>query len=427
MSMRKISRRQFIRRAAVAGAGIAIVPRHVLGGPGHTVPSETLTRGVIGTGSMGTGAHVTVNAQGKPPVTLAVCDVDKNRLAKSLAKTQRGCKAYSDWRDVIDRKDIDVIHVPTPPHWHALISIAAMQAGKDVYSEKPATKFIREGKALIDTVKRYGKVYSINCYGRGGFEKWRKLVMSGVLGTPLTVRVSKKTGYAWKVKEWSGRTDLKPQPVPPELDYNMWLGPAPWKPYHPHRVHGSFRGYWDYDAGGMGDMGQHWIDPVQYLLGKDDTGPVKTESYAPWPVHPDAVGMWGRITHTYEDGTRIIFESNEWGEEEKGEDADVFIQGPKGRVWKNGRADPEGIWDQIRNFPDPPRLVSFDEAVKTRQKPSRRPDVEAAHRSISLIHLAAISIRLGRTLNWDPVDERVIGDEEANRLVDVPMRAPWHL
>jgi len=422
MNSRELTRRQFISRAAAAAATVTIVPRYCLGGPG--APSNVFREAVIGTGGMGMG-HVTQNKKGDSRRTLAVCDVDKNHLKRSMDKAGSSAKGYGDWREVIARDDIDIVRIPTPPHWHALISIAACQAGKDVYSEKPATRFIREGRVLVDTVKRYGRVYSINCYGRGGFERWRKLVMSGLLGNPLTVRVSRKHGYNWKVRQWSGRTYLEPQPVPPQLDYNMWLGPAPYKPYHPHRVHGSFRGYWDYDSGGMGDMGQHWIDPVQYLLGKDDTGPVEVKAYAPWPVHPDAVGMWGRVWITYEDGTRIILDSQEWGEPEEGDHA--YIEGPKGRAWRNGRTDPPGLFEKLRDYPNPPRLVGYYDAVRKRIKPSRRPDVEAAHRSITLLHLSAIAIRTGRTIRWDPVAERVIGDEEANRFVNVPMRAPWHL
>jgi len=418
-----ISRREFFCRTVAAAATVAIVPRHVLGGPGQKPPSEKITRAVIGTGSMGMG-HVTSYSDG----TLAVCDVDKNHLANALRKAGGDCRGYEDFREVLERKDIDTVHIPTPPHWHALICIAAAQAGKDIYCEKPATRFIREGTAVIAAVKRYGRVIQYNTYGRGGWERHKKLIASGLLGTPVTVRLNPSTGYGWKVREWSGRTDLRPQPVPSELNYDMWLGPAPVKPYHPHRVHMSFRGYWDYDGGGLTDMGQHWIDPVQYFLGKDDTGPVEVEAYAPWPPHPDAVGLWGRITMTYADGTRIILESHEWGEREPG--GNVFIEGPKGKVFHKDRrdTDPPGLFDQLGRYPDPPQLVNFETAVRTRNnKNGVRPNAEEAHRSCSLLHLANIAIRTGRKIRWDPVAERVVGDDEANRLVDVPMRAPWHL
>ncbi|MDP6114304.1 MAG: Gfo/Idh/MocA family oxidoreductase [Planctomycetota bacterium] len=425
MSDTTLKRRNFLSTAFTASS-FYIVPRHVLGGPNHTAPSEVITRAVIGTGSMGRN-HIRQNKEGSAPQTLAVCDVDKNHLAQGLKKAGPGCEPYSDFREVLERKDIDVVHVGTPPHWHALISIAACQAGKDVYSEKPMTRFIAEGRAVINAVRRYGRIFSINNYGRGGFERYRKLVQSGLLGSPLTVRMNPKTGYSFKVKQWRGQHNVSPQKVPGELDYDMWLGPAPFKPYFAHRVHRSFRGYWDYDGGGLADMGQHWIDPIQYLLGKDETGPAEIEAYAPWPAHPDACGMWGRLTLTYENGDRIILESHEWGDYDK--EPQPFLEGPKGKVFhRSGRGtDPDDLWSQLKAYPNPPRLISFDEALKKRIDPSRRPRVEHAHRSISLIHLCNIAIRTGRKLQWDPMKEEFMGDPEANRLVNVPMRAPWHL
>src|SRR5262249_39246777 len=139
-------------------------------------------------------------------------------------------------REVMDRQDIDTVHIATPDHWHALITIAAAQSGKDIFCEKPMTRFIREGQAVIAAVNRRGRVIQHNTYGRGNWQKYRKLVAGGLLGTPLTVYMAPATGYDFKVRAWSGRTDLRPQPVPAHLDYEMWLGPAPFKPYHPHRV-----------------------------------------------------------------------------------------------------------------------------------------------------------------------------------------------
>lgn len=430
MSSKDLTRRQFLGRAGTTAATFSIVPRHVLGGPGHTPPSEVITRAVIGTGGRGRSGHVTANREGKPPVTLAVCDVDEKRLAAGLKKAARSCDAYTDFRRVLERKDIDTIHIATPPHWHALMSIASAQAGKDILCEKPLTKFIYEGRAVVDAVRRYGRILQLGTYGRfgkyhrfGPSRELRKLVTSGLLGSPVTVRVAKSQGFNWKVKQWSGKTNLTPQTMPSELHYDMWLGPAPVKPYHPHRVHGSFRGYWDYDGGGLADMGEHYLDPVQYFLDKDDTSPVEIEAYAPWPQHPDAVGMWGRVTLKYEDGTTLILESGEWGEQEKGKLP--FLEGPKGKVYKHYKTEPAGLFEKLRAYPDPPRMIRFQEAVRTRKQPGG--NAEVAHRSATLLHLANIAIRTGRKLRYDPVAERFIGDEEANRFVNVPMRAPWHV
>jgi predicted dehydrogenase len=430
MSAQDLSRRRFLASAAAAAGVFAIVPRHVLGGPGQKAPSTVLTRGTIGTGGQGMG-HVAENKEGEPPIQLAVCDVDANHLARALERAGPGCRAYGDFREVLARRDIDVIHIATPPHWHALITIAAMQAGKDVFCEKPMTRFIREGRAVCDAARRYGRIVMHNTYGRGAWRKMRKLAASGLLGAPLKVYMGPGTGYGFKVRTWSGRTLLEPQPVPPELDYDLWLGPAPWKPYHPHRVHGSFRGYWDYDGGGLTDMGQHWIDPVQYFLGKDGTGPVAVETRAPWPAHPDACGLWGRIVLRYADGTTITLASGEWGDPEPQDPP--FIEGPWGKVYRGARgaaytSEPPDLLDRLAGYPEPPGLLSFGEAVRTRSRgPGEKPNAEEAHRSVSLLHLANISIRTGRAIRWDPAAEHVLGDAEANRLVDVPMRAPWRL
>jgi len=423
-----ISRRKLLAVAA-AGAAFSIVPRHVLGGPGRTAPSNVLSRGTIGTGAQGM-SHVVTNSADSPHVQLAVCDVDKVRLARALEKAGPGCEGHGDFRRVLDRQDIDVIHIATPPHWHALITIAAMQAGKDVFCEKPMNRFIREGRAVADAARHYGRIVMHNTYGRRGWQKMRKLVTSGLLGTPLRIYLGPKTGYGFKVRQWSGKPHLEPQAAPPDLDYDLWLGPAPLKPYHPHRVHGSFRSYWDYDGGGLTDMGQHWIDPVQYFLGKDDTGPVEVEAHAPWPAHPDACGLWGRIAMKYADGTTLTLASGEWGEPEP--ENPSFIEGPRGKVFRTFRgsvsADPPEVLDRLAGFADPPGLIDFSQAVKARSRtPGAQPNAEEAHRSVSLLHLANISIRTGRKLRWDPVAERIAGDDEANCFIDVPMRAPWRL
>ncbi|MEK7767033.1 MAG: Gfo/Idh/MocA family oxidoreductase, partial [bacterium] len=401
MNVRRITRRAFLR-AAGGVALFSIVPARVVAGlkRGRRPPSETVTRGVIGTGGMGM-SHVTEHKAGETPETLAVCDVDRDHLASGLKKAGPACTGYSDFRRVLERKDLDVIHVATPPHWHALISIAAMQAGKDVFCEKPMTRFHREGLAVIAAAKRYGRMFQLNSYGRGDFVRLRRLVASGLLGSPLTARVSPRFGCNWKLKQWSGRTDLVPKPVPDSLDYDFWLGPAPFKPYHPHRVHQSFRGYWDYDGGGLGDMGMHWLDPVQYVLGKDGTGPVTIEAQAPWPAHPDAAGLWGRVTLTYADGTRIILESEEWGPKDPDAARRAFIEGPGGRVLgrEGTETDPPGLFARSAAFPVPPRDRSFEDAVRSRDgSRSVKPNAEEGHRTVSLIHLANIAIRTGRTL-----------------------------
>jgi predicted dehydrogenase len=364
---------------------------------------------------------------------LAVCDVDAGHRAQAVKMGGAGCKGYRDFREVFDRGDIDVAHVVTPPHWHALISIAAAEAGIDVWCEKPMTRTIAEGQHVIDAVQRNGVVFRLNTwfrlhsnlYGFGSTAKpIKKLVESGLLGLPLTARVSPYTGFGWKVRAWSGRTNIPPEPIPKNFDYDFWLGPAPVKPYFRHRTHGSFRGYWDYDGGGLTDMGQHYLDPVQYILDKDHTSPVEVEAYAPWPPHPDACGVWGQVTLTYADGCRIILESGEWGKRDT--QGKPYIEGPKGKLYKGFKTDPPELAEKVKSMPDPDPMISdFNISVRTRKKFGLN-EVNG-NRSNLLLHLANAAIRTGRKLRFDPVKQRFIDDEGANRLADQPMRAPWHL
>ena len=430
MGNRASSRRVFLARstkAAAAGAAavgfFSIVPRHVLGGPNNVAPSEKPTRGVVGTGGMGMG-HVGMDYG---PL-LAVCDVDEKHLKNAVERGGPDVKGYRDWREVIAREDIDVIHVPTPPHWHALISIAAAEAGKDVFCEKPMSRTIAEGQKVIEAVNRNGRMFRLNTwfrynggnmYGLGmSANALKKLVDSGMLGTPLTLTIGAPTGFNWKF-EWSGKINPKPQPVPKELDYDMWLGPAPVKPYHPHRVHGSFRGYWDYDGGGLGDMGLHYVDPAQYLLGKDETSPVFVEADTD-QQHPDAVSGWRRIELVYADGTKMVLDGD-------GRDQDVpYLQGPKGKVWKDYRSDVPDLRKKIESLPSPePQISEFTDCIRTRKKHAL--NETNGHRSCTVINLAKIALRTGRPLRFDPDAQRFIDDEGANALVDQPMRSPWHL
>jgi predicted dehydrogenase len=246
----------------------------------------------------------------------------------------------------------------------------------------------------------------------------RKLVMSGLLGWPLTVTVSRHTGFDWKFF-WVGRTDLAPESVPANLDYDRWLGPAPYKPYHPHRVHGTFRGYWDYDGGGLGDMGQHYLDPIQYFLDKDDTSPVSVEIDAE-QQHPDACRTFRRITYTYADGCRIVLDG-----EAKDENV-PYIEGPKGKLYKGFRSDIPDLERKLSEFPDPPpQIGEFSESVRTR-KTFALNEVNG-HRSCTLVNIGKIAMQLGRDLRFDPVSQTFVGDDEANRMIDPPMRSPWKI
>jgi len=401
-------------------AGITIVPRHVLGGKGYIAPSDQLTKAIIGVGGMGRG-HI--NYEGTK--LLAVCDVDRNHLNDVLDQVGKGVDGYTDYREVLQRPDIDVVHIATPPHWHGLMAVEAARAGKDIWCEKPMTRTIGEGQKVVEEVNKHGRMFRLNTwfrfkdtfYGLGTPVKpLKKAIDSGVLGWPLKVTVSGITGYNWKFY-WSGKHNLKPMNVPDFLDYDMWLGPAPHKPYNADRVHSNFRGYWDYDGGGLGDMGQHYLDPVQYLLGKDNTSPVRIDVDAP-QQHYDAVGSWRRIEYTYADGCKIILDG-----ENKDKDA-AYIEGPNGKIFRNFESDIPNLHKLIETLPDPePQVGTFSDSVRTRQKFAL--NEMNGHRSCTLVNLGVIAVRLGRNLKFDPDKQRFIDDEGANRLINQPMRGPW--
>lgn len=427
----KTSRRTFLK--TVGGIGLfTIVPRRVLGGNGHIAPSDQLTKGIIGVGGMGrSGSHFTSDEHCR---LTAVCDVDKNHLNDAVKQAKENLKedvkSYHDFRDLINDPNVDVVHIATPPHWHALMAIAAAKAGKDIWCEKPMTRTIGEGRRVVEAMKRYNRVFRLNTwfrftdtfYGLGTtVQPLKKLVDSGLLGWPLKIVVSGTTGFTWKFF-WVGKTNLEPQPVPDVLDYDMWLGPAPYKPYNVHRTHQTFRGYWDYDGGGLTDMGQHYLDPIQYLLGKDDTSPIKVEVEAP-QQHTDAVGIWKKITYTYEDGCQIILEGE--GFESAGKTA--YIEGPKGKVYKGFECTIPDIMNKLAEFPDSePQRTDFLDCIRTRQKFALN-EVNG-HRSCTLVNMAAVALRLNRQeLKFDPVTQLFVGDDAANALVNQPMRGEWGL
>lgn len=413
-------RRGFVKKTLAIATGITIVPRHVLGGVNFMAPSDQLTKAVIGVGGMGQG-HLNY----EDTKLLAICDADGQHLAKTLQKVGGDVKGYRDFREVLERPDIDIIHIATPPHWHGIMSVMAAEAGKDVWCEKPMTRTIGEGKRVVEAMKVHGKMFRLNTwfrfkdnfYGMGTpVKNLKKVVDSGALGWPLKVTISGVTGFNWKFY-WVGKENLKPQNVPEHFDYNMWLGPAPEKPYHPHRTHSTFRGYWDYDGGGLGDMGQHYIDPVQYFLGKDNVSPVKVEVDAP-QQHYDAIGTWRKITYTYADGCQIILDG-----ENRDKDA-AYIEGPNGKIYNGFKSTIPNVQGLIDSMPDPEEQIgTFSEAVKTRQKFAL--NEENGHRSATIVNMGIIALRLGRTLEFDSEKQEFINDEEANRLINQPMRSSW--
>jgi predicted dehydrogenase len=422
MKKNTIPRRDFIKNSALAATAFTIVPRFVLGGKGYIPPSDKLTKAIVGVGGMGRG-HIPYAGTR----VVAICDVDRKHLreASDMIK-DKGLKTFTDYRELIQLPEVDIVHIATPPHWHGIIAADAARAGKDIWCEKPMTHTIGEGKRLVEAVQQHGRIFRLNTWFRFDsifyglvttVKPIKKLVESGLLGWPLKVTVGKLTGFDWKFY-WVGKTNLDPMPVPPELDYNFWLGPAQYKPYNPHRVHQTFRGYWDYDGGGLSDMGQHYLDPVQYFLGKDNTSPISVEIDAP-QQHPDAVGTWRRIEYTYADGCKIILDGEG--------NVDVpYIEGPKGKLYPGFRSDIPDLEKKLAVFPDPePQVTDFVQAVKKREKFAL--NEQNGYHSCTIVNIGLVALKLGRSLKFDPEKQEFIGDEGANRLLFPPLREPWSI
>lgn len=410
------TRRSFLSKSATGATAASILPRHILGAP-HVPPSEKFGTALIGCGGRGPGTYSQL-CKGLDVELVGACDVDTNKAKRfSLARSKGKAESYQDFRRLLERKDLDLVAIATPPHWHASISIAAAEAGMDVLCEKPMTRFVAEGRAVVNAFKRYGRIYQIGTFGRFNRSKDKasilkhKIMSSGLMKDCNAVRM-KKGGL--KVKQWSGTPGIGPQTIPDTLDWDLYCGPSPWKPYESRRTGGTHRGYWDYEGGGMCDMGQHHFDPEQWTYAKDHTSPVEITPFAP-PSHPEVTGMWAWVELKYADGFKFVMESGEWGPSyERHPVRDVSLD-------DLSKDDQE----KIKSMPDPEPLLSFGEAVKQRKQAGGHP--EAAHRAACILHLANLAIRLGRKLKYDPDKEVFINDNEANRFLNPPMSAPWRI
>lgn len=399
-----LSRRRFMHSAAAGMAAFTIVPRNVLG-RGETPPNEQIGGALIGCGGRGPG---TFTCLGPNVRRLASCDVKFRDRCDNR-------EFYVDYRRLLERPDIQVVAIATHPGWHALISIAAMEAGKDVVCEKPMTRFISEGRAVADAERRFGRVFQLERKGGYNPNKIRKIFESGLLKHCDSVLV-RPGGF--KVKEWSGKVKYDVTPVPENLDWDLYCGPAPLRPFNRHRVGGTHRGYWDYEGGGLSDMAHHHLHALAYQYGRDLTAPVEITPYAP-PAHPECCGLWGWCELKYADGFTLVLESAEWGpryerqqHKNLGETELLSLLGDEDRK-------------KLDALPDPQRLPFFEEAIQTRSLTGSH--AERSHRVATIYHLANAAFRCGRPLKFDPDTEQIVGDDEANRLVNQPMRAPWRL
>ena len=431
--------------------------------------------GLIGKGLMGSG-HLRRLAGDREVQVLAVCDVDRLRCedgkrrveetyaAESSSGTYHGCAAYNDYRELLARTDIDAVVIVTPDHWHALQAIDAAKAGKDIYCEKPISITVRQGRRLAETVRRYGRIFQTGTQYRSipTIRRVCKFVREGGLGKikhvfTLWSSLAGSLGAA-RFKPYIHLMDIEKsrrsyvpldfalpaEPVPKGLDWDLWVGPALWKPYNrvyhanpsPGVVPWAFCE--DFGAASVTWHHSHSADVIQYALGAENSGPVEL-------IHPSS-GEYPTLTCKYANGTLLHLVDN-WRMVKnvyKAVPATTRLAGNFGGVFVGERGwvtsmstggpvegGPENIFDQMKlktrqvNTGDNNHHANWLECIRTRRQPST--DEEIGHRSASLGHLTIIAHKLGRSLKWDPAREEFLGDDTANRLLSRAMRAPWRI
>ncbi len=433
-----VTRRQFLKASGAAMLAPAVLPSIVFGAD---APSNRITFGCIGVGRQGIS-----DMRGflglKEAQVIAVCDVDSHRVefAKQLVEKQygsqsgagayKGCATFKDFRELIDRPDIDAVSIVTPDHWHILPAIAAAKAGKDIFLEKPLSLTIQEGRVLSDTVRRYGRIFQVGSQQRSDsrFRQACELVRNGRIGKLHTVKV----GFGIDPPT----TPEAPMPVPEWLDYDFWLGPAPWVPYTEKRVHpqsGYDRPGWlriaAYGAGMITGWGAHHNDIAQWGMGTEYTGPVEIEGQAEYPKD----GLWDvhgdfRIEYTYANGVKVICADNVKNKQ------GVLFEGTEGWVYvMRGKIDaqPKSLLtskigaDEIQLYKSNNHKGNLLDCIKSRAETIA--PAEIAHRSCTVCLLGEIAMRLGRKLKWNPETEQFVNDDVANKMLWRPMRSPWQL
>jgi predicted dehydrogenase len=377
--------------------------------------------GCIGTGGKGSGNMRGFHAKSDCQV-VAVCDVDaghRENACKRIGLDPKSC--YNDFRELLARDDIDAVSIATPDHWHVPTSIAAVRAGKDVYCEKPLTLTIAEGRTLVNETKRYGRVFQTGSQQRSGseFHKACELVVNERIGKLHTMRVGISGNNRTCEPTWT------PEPVPEGLDYDMWLGPAPWEPYHTQRCHYQFRFILEYSGGQMTNWGAHHIDIAQWGNQSDHTGPVEIRGKGEFPkTGLFTTALKAEVEYTYASGVKMYL-SRGGGTRFEGTEGWIYVN--RGKL----EAKPESLLTSVIG-PDETHLYesrdhkqNFLDCVKSRKDPICT--AEIGHRSSTVCHLGNISMLLDRPLKWNPQKERFIGDEEANRMTWRPRRASWRL
>jgi hypothetical protein len=434
MNSSHLNRRHFLQAALTLAAAPCLLPASALGAGGRPAPNNRIGMAVIGLGSRGND-HLG-GFMGHPDVQmLAVCDAqrkkaeaakqraDKHYAQATASGAYKGCSALQDFREILARPDIDAVSIAAPENWHALLSIWAMRAGKDVYCEKALSLTVAEGRAMCDTVRRRARVFQIGTQQRSerGFRFACELARNGYLGSVHTVQVSVPGGTRLPVAQ--------PKPAPPDVDYDLWLGPAPWTPYNDLKC--SYNWYFisDYCAGWIQSWGVHHIDIALWGQPALMASTLDIEGAAVFPTEGLAnTSVNWNVTCTPAKGPKLVFT------DDKGHEHGVRFIGDKGwvHVVRGGiRAEPEELLE-VRLKPGDEHLYqsgdhlgNFLVCIRSRRDPVA--PVEAGHAATTLTLVCDIATRLQRKLTWDWKTERFLNDAAANVMLGRAMRSPWHI
>ena len=431
-----IRRRSFLALAAAplaAGAPVAT----------PAAPNDRVALGIIGVGVRGRDHHLKKLLANPRVEVAAICDVDRNHadFAAGIAAARTGKKplVFYDFRQLLDVSAIDAVVIAAPDHWHSIISIQAIEAGKDVYCEKPLTLFIDEGRRVVQTARLYGTVFQVGSQQRSDwrFRQAIELVRNNRIGrlTKITTHLG-NPGTTEGAFVHPGAWEPVETP-PPELDWNMWLGPAPYKDYSPNRCHFEFRYHLDHSGGRITDWGAHHNDIAQWALGMDESGPVRIEGQGGFnKPGPYDFAEFLEVHYHYANGVEVVCE-NEHGNGVRFHGADGWIyvtrmslEASNPSILGGPMTDADTLAFDERNRAE--EIPGTDEhhnnwldCIRTRRPCRATP--ETGHRSATVCHLGNIAMRLGRPLRWDPAKEEFIDDHVANILKDKPFRSPWSL
>lgn len=425
--MKHFNRREFIKTSALGTLGLTLLPSLV----SKAAPSDKLRIAHIGLGGMG-NQHLKWFAALPDVEIAALCDVDQDHLQSTL-KTLQGlvpgsqANGYEDFRHILDRKDIDAITIATPDHWHAQIATLAFQAGKDVYGEKPLSYDLREGQVLLQNLKKHNRVFQLGTQIHAGdnYHRVVEIIQAGAIGKVHTVRL-------WKTGFSPGMGHPAPQAVPKTLNWDMWLGPAPYTDYMAERCHLNYRYFLDYSGGVFADFWCHIADVVWWSIRPTGLRSVvargdKTDGIADAPKWVDADYEFDRLKLYWTTQPPDVPGAAERG-------IGAYFEGDKGTlICDYGTRSITIQGETFSDLPDIPQTLprspghqqNFVDAVKSRTQPES--NLEYAREMTLPMHLAIISWRLGRKLEWDPKEEKFVRDKEANALLSRRYRKKWDL